>query len=381
MKNWCILLLAVVGLNSGCSLFGGRSATQTSDITENSANLRTANPTASASDGLLEFNSREGRGDFSKSIFVARDFLSVISRVPDFVPGQTQFSSALPRTRYGEILMEQLRQAGFAIVLGDNARLPALGYSIDLPSKQSPDVHTFYVSVGELQLKRSYEIFGDRIAPVSEMLMSGIDARSLRPLQTLVNRTANQAFGQTVDQTDVASASLKPRQILNTGALKSAPKTLANDQLGVQRINELARSDEDWDPLDANLYESRESVYQAMFTDSTRDYAEVSSQVLIFPNDSLVLGSANKNYLFELANRVRRSDDIVRVVGCSHGKSSLANGNENLAKGRAIRVREELLLAGVPDSSILHEACWANVHFDEELPRRGVVVIHLRPVG
>jgi len=338
LRIYSILLLIGIGVSGGC-------AVQNEPKLEPSPQP-TAVPDAQTPPdaGFDEFSRRDSNGDFSKSYFVVTDFMSVVSRVPDFTPGITRFSSPLPRTRYGEILMEALRQSGFAIVLGDATDVPALRYSIELPSEESPDIHTFFINLGGLELKRSYEIFGERIAPVSDMLMAGIDPGSLRPIDEPVD-----AFNS------------------------------AEESVGIERINELVTTNDDWDPLDVNLYETRESIYQPLFADSTRDYQDVSRQVLLFPNDSLVLGSANKNYLFSLAEQVKDSEDIIRLVGCSHGNTQLADGNEKLAKGRAIRVREELLLAGVPETAILHEACWANQHYDEEFPRRGVVVFHLRP--
>lgn len=383
MKICSILLLISMGLSSGCAVFTGRESLQTPETAEISQSIE-------ASQASDEFSRRDSAGDFSNSSFVANDFLSVVVRVPDFVPGETRFSSALPRTRYGEILLETLRQAGFAIVLGDAANVPALSYSIELPSEHSPDVHTFFVRLGTLELKRSYEIFGERIAPVSEMLMAGVDPAALRrlPAAQVVESDVEPSTFATTPQAEsflVESAALPtPSTVPSTvSSTVSSPVSLnsSSDDLGVQRVNELVNTDDDWSPLDVNLYETGESVYEPMFADATRDYESISTQVLIFPNDSLVLGNENKDYLFDLAEQVRETEDIIRVVGCSHGNSQLANGNEKLAKGRAVRVREELLLAGVDDSAILHEACWANVHFDETFPRRGVVVIHLRPQG
>jgi len=235
-----------------------------------------------------------------------------------------------------------------------------------MPSAQSPNVHTFFVSLGGLELKRSYEIFGERIAPVSKMLMAGINPATLRAVSRPLHSLNLSALGAPTSQPPELGLSYatRPQAQPVNGTLAPVPRSSA-EAIEVQRINELVSTDKAWDPLSVNMYETRESAYKSMFDDSDQRYDNVSSQILIFPNDSLVLGKQNKHYLFDLAERVRHSEDIVRVVGCSHGNTQLSNGNEKLAKGRAIRVKEELMLAGVEESAVLHEACWANVHFDE----------------
>lgn len=374
MNIYRILPLIGLSLMSGCSLL---SEPQPGKPTEPAPNAQTDASSALAN-GFDDFSLHDSSADFSRSYFVVNDFMSVVERVPDFIPGTTRFSSALPRTRYGEILLEALRQKGFAIVLGDTLNVPALRYTIELPVEHSPDVHTFFLSLGGLELKRSYEIFGERIAPVSDMLMAGIDPATLRPLKTaeVVRNTRS-----------IATTALEPTEPSPVAATDPGASTAlthsetpsAASGLSVQRINELVKKDKAWDPMDVNLYETGESVYEPMFADSTHEYENIAREVLVFPNDSLVLGDSNKRYLFELAEQVKQTDDVIRLVGCSHGKSQISDGNEKLAKGRAVRVREELLLAGVAESAVLHEACWANVHFDEKFPRRGVVVLHLRP--
>lgn len=354
MKIWSLFVLVCVCGSSGCAVFGGSSGDQ-NQIPESP----TVQPAA-------ELKSETFDESFSKSEFIANDFLNVIVRVPDFIPGRTQFTAALPRTRYGELLMEGIRQAGFAIVLGPSSELPRLSYDIDLPTSDPQNLHTFYVSVGSVHLKRSYEIVDDRIAPASQMLMAGLDFNDLRPM----------GVGVTSDR---GSQSIEP-DVGNAGFESSAgsqqPSGLS--ELKVPYLNRLLSEDTEWNPLGANMYESRSSVYEPLFADSTAQYTELSSRVLVFPNDSLVLGEVNKRYLLELVSQIHAGHDVIRIIGCSHGKTDLDEGNQRLARGRAIRVREELLHAGVDDAAILHEACWADEHFDDMMPRRGVVIMHLR---
>jgi len=96
--------------------------------------------------------------------------------------------------------------------------------------------------------------------------------------------------------------------------------------------------------------------------------------VLEFPNDSLRVLPQVRRTLTRMREEFQPATDYFSVVGCSHGKTDIENGNELLAVGRSKRVLEELIALGVPDERVLDEGCWAPVHFDGVMPRRGVRV-------
>lgn len=385
MKNPTSLLLLAACAVSGCATVGPDQPL--ADAIESTVPEVVVQRPAQTGGANLPSPTPNGDGsdkDFANSEFIANDFLSVIQRVPEFIAGQTSFSATLPRTRYGEILMEQLRQSGYTIVLGQSPELPALSYRVELPSGIEQNLHTFYVSVGKVHFKRSYEVVDNRIAPVTEMLMAGVDTNRLRPLTPSRQTGALSAARAPEPSQEVVVASatkppparLVPSPFAPDPAL--APSTGNSADVNAADLNRLLIADEDWNPLDSNLYLTVTSVYDPLFSDASNGYDEISSDVLIFPNDSLVLGKDNKNYLVVLAGKLQSDTDVIRVIGCSHGKTDVVEGNQKLARGRAIRVKDELVLAGVDDSAVLHEACWAPRHFDEVMPRRGVVVMHLR---
>jgi len=334
LKIWTSLLLVVASALSGCAANGPASpsisVTEVSEPAVQAPSSQTLdNGSAAASD------SEGGTPYFAKSVFIANDFLSVIRRVPDFVAGQSRFSATLPRTRYGEILMEQLRQSGYTLVLGEAAGLPELSYRVELPSDSAQNLHTFYVSVGKVHLKRSYEIVDDRIAPATEMLMAGVDTNLLLPLNS-EGQPALSAVPESIQTAPEPEGNL-------AGGTKQR-------RINVSDLNASLIADEQWNPLETNMFETLTSVYDPLFADAANNY-------------------------------VNPETDVIRVIGCSHGQSDLVEGNQKLAKGRAVRVRQELMLAGVEGASVLHEACWAPEHFDQVMPRRGVVIMHLREQG
>lgn len=119
------------------------------------------------------------------------------------------------------------------------------------------------------------------------------------------------------------------------------------------------------------------AIGHSNFASVTQDYDELKSTVLVFANNSLRLGLENKKTLGALAEQFDAQSDLFSLMGCSHGPSSRANGNEHLAISRANRVKEALILANVSAESILDEGCWAPMA-QEGLPARGVIVRMLR---
>ena len=58
-----------------------------------------------------------------------------------------------------------------------------------------------------------------------------------------------------------------------------------------------------------------------------------------------MLGERNKRLVRRAVEAFDPERDMFSIVGCSLGPTSIPNGNEALALGRANRVKEELLFA------------------------------------
>jgi len=118
-----------------------------------------------------------------------------------------------------------------------------------------------------------------------------------------------------------------------------------------------------------NMYETLESNYSTVFV----EYDDVLTTTLIFKNDSMRLGHKNKTVINEYVAQMNPDTDVLSVIGCSHGNTMINNGNSLLALGRASRVKEAFLFAGLNHDRILEEGCWAPRLFDA-MPSRGVVL-------
>lgn len=132
--------------------------------------------------------------------------------------------------------------------------------------------------------------------------------------------------------------------------------------------------------LSSKELEELDNMYytdQSNFADLFDKYEPVTRHDVIFANDSMNLGSAGKARVRAILPDYDPQTDIVSLIGCSHGKTSIESGNQTLALERVRRLQQELTNLGIDKENIFSEGCWAPVHFDE-FPRRGVVVSILR---
>ena len=336
-------------------------------------------------------------GNFSRSKLIAADFASTMVQLPELNPDNTIVSTARPSSRFGSLLLLALQNAGYDLRIGNQQSANWLEYDVNRDGASSLSgnpVFTFYVSSGQVKLKRSYEVDSVTIRPVSSMYVLGATAD-----QVVMD---NSIFLAPVETNDAAATIVKRSEIsddessmieLSAVPVLQAPIKQAIKQpvLAAQSANtstgettlvepitikkSVSSEGNDYSKI-PNMYETRVSIYQQQL----QDYGELDKQILLFPNDSLIMGKTNKLLLRKLENRFDPSTDIISVIGCSHGKTALKNGNAYLATQRAERVKEELVLVGIEPDKVLSEGCWANKHFDK-MPSRGVVVSHRRKVG
>lgn len=119
-----------------------------------------------------------------------------------------------------------------------------------------------------------------------------------------------------------------------------------------------------------NLFYGDESTFSSILD----SYEKIDRQIIVFGNDSMILGNTNKLLIDQFVEQRLGGDDIVGLVGCSNGPTALSIGNEGLALGRAKRVTQALLSRGVPREQVLDEGCWAPVNASDRFPSRGVVL-------
>jgi len=335
-----------------------------------------------------------------QSVLVARDLSGALSLLRGYSPRNTTLQLRPAKTRFGRSLEQALRARGYGIQgIPVNDTGPMLvSYEVEAFENSAGQSVGYRLRAGAVELAREYEIRGGRVFPMTGLSVKGVEI-ARQPLdQSIFDR--NRAASEEQEKQDRQSDGLllpnrHPLSNDNSAAseLTQRTKSLRERVFGVAdryklveamptRIDQVARqlSDEQATaPVTGALQKKRNvlELGRSNYASVTQDYDVLSADVLVFGNDSLWLGSDNKEILADMANQFDPETDVISLIGCSHGPSANPNGNEHLAVGRANRVKEELILANISAENILDEVCWATTAQDA-LPARGVIVRMLR---
>lgn len=322
---------------------------------------------------------------------VAQDFVHALAQMHD-LPAHASTISLLRAALSDDFtrhLQDSLQAAGYAVrwVGTDASREQGehlMQYRYEAEAADDVSHRGRYdVAVGSIELRRSYLIHRlAGVSPVSPLYIRGTDARHI------VLDDARFASAVTA-QADTLSAPLTapftaPDIAPEAGLSRAdeqrlAPRAVPDVPYTADPLRSLlpgtARQPALRLPLVAlsqieNVFELGESNYRKLLAGRQ----VIREQILTFPNDSLRLGEFNKGIIQQMVASYRPDTDLFSVIGCSLGPTRLKSGNAALALGRASRVREALLFAGVTPDRILDEGCWAGDSAGRAMPRRGVVL-------
>ncbi len=152
--------------------------------------------------------SAELTGNFSRSKLIAADFATTMVQLPELDPSTTIVSTSKPSSRFGSLLLLALQNAGYDLRIGNQESSNWLEYDVNRDGASSLSgnpVFTFYVSSGQVKLKRSYEVDSVTIRPVSSMYVLGATAD-----QVVMD---NSIFLVPLENNDVAEAVVKADEI------------------------------------------------------------------------------------------------------------------------------------------------------------------------
>ena len=313
----------------------------------------------------------EALGD-TQSTIVATDMVQTLSLLRGYSPKSTTLQLRPGKSGFSVNLEQALRNGGYGLqyIADDDSGPMLVSYEVETFENTSGQSVGYRVQVGTVELSREYEINNGRVFPMTGMSVKGVEAGSKKLDRTLFD---NQTVIVPVSKEKPFPDNPKTDgELLDDGwqQINTEPTSQSKSQPSEGSV----RSKADALPkIKKNMFETGKSN----FSDITSNYDVATEVVLVFPNDSMRIGSPNKSVLRKLADNFNNETDLVSVVGCSMGRTSIPNGNEFLAVGRANRVKEELIMGNVPTTSILDEGCWSPSK-DASVPARGVVVTHRR---
>jgi len=353
---------------------------------------------------------------------------SVLSFGPeDGNPSEIDARSINTGNSFGGALRSAAKSSGYEVITVDNPTGENyVSFSIaEFGDAVDGTTYTYDVSVGEIDLRRVYKPLDDGgIEPFQSMLVRGADVSQLLTDDSIfakldtstapltesphikvpyIKRDTTIAAASTAAKQDQQPDSKLPEPSDNTPGSIASIDTNAIEQTNAPMLDRpvsiaaplisdlpegvlegstaesgtVAQSLAGNEPVNGfktirkiNIAVTGESNYESLLADKK----DVAEEILIFGDDSYVLGVRNKQILGEMVNKFNPDTDVISVVGCSTGVTKIVNGNAALAIGRANRVKEALLYSGISHDKIFDEGCWSPQANSTPFPNRGVVV-------
>ena len=293
---------------------------------------------------------------------ISTNLVSTLVQIPSLQSGTATLQINDPKTPFGNAIVRALEDAGFGLqrVSADQGQ-NYVSYSKRVSETEAGMVTDYNLSVGKVNLRREYSLVGNLIYPSSLMTISGTD--SLRNIEL-----TDAIFAE---QGGINDAFISGVQFDG-----EPDPTLAVKTVDVREYDEI--------PLD------KRTPQNIVFDQARHHYFEMQAKrapppldsfdkyrrtVLIFDDDSTqTMGDANKQAVRQLVSEFS-DDDIMMVKACLD-----ADGQNDAAMNRAIRVEQELLGFGIPrESTFIAPCARASYRHSSDNSPTPVELVHYRP--
>ncbi len=292
----------------------------------------------------------------------------LISAIVQILPptSTTVQASIIPTSRVHKLVVQAMAQRGYGmrmVTADQGSMLVTTEYETRLTENNKSN-STIRIGIGPMFISRSYALTSDDVVqPISPFRLYGTRSAIDVASTYFGARTASQ---EPVSATEYAAPDPLRERL--------PALSLITPEL-VQRIAGSTPGSLDLTSLNSSQVE----VNNLFFSDSTfgsilDGHEQIEELIVIFPNDSIVMGNENRQLVQMFAEHFVEDHDLISVVGCSNGPTSSELGNAGLALGRGERVTDELITVGVPREKVLDEGCWAPIGGVKSLPSRGVVL-------
>lgn len=307
--------------------------------------------------------------DGADAVLVATDLVSVLMQTRELPPWSTTVQLGPERGAFGRALVDAFRGGGYGVqrVSIDQGQRFVRHERGRIESEAGATIR-YALGVGSLRVARDYRRVDGKLFPASVVRLEGAT-----PTRVIVNDDVyRQRGGETVFPSGVVflgedgeELARREREVRVTAGSARA----AGERIGAERF----------------LVQARAAIFLGDRLDASETVLEERSLVpfkqlvLRFPEpDSLALGADNKRALARLRAYFDERVDRFSLTGCSHGRSLLWDGTESDSLARSQRVKEELMIAGVPSARVREEGCFATRYADRLPPQAVVVTLERR---
>ena len=291
----------------------------------------------------------------------ATDLVSTLMQLPPLSPFSTTLQLSAPATPFAAALAATLRAAGYGIqrVSTDQGQRHVAA-AHERRRVDGRTLSTYSLRVGPVRLARDYVVADGAFAPAGAVRIEGVE-----PVRVIVNDDVHRQRGGELTfvsgvvfvAADGTVLERREREV----QVREASARAAGERVGAERFLVLAR---------ANLFLADRLASSAAPDGVFEPLLQIALRFR--ERGSLRLGDGNKRALARLRAAFDPATDRFVVSGCSHGRSLLWDGTESEALARSQRVKEELVIGGVPSARVREEGCFST-RYGDELPRDTVV--------
>lgn len=114
---------------------------------------------------------------YARSRLIAADFVSTLKNTKAFDDAEMVFTNPQPTSEFGDRFLQALSAAGYDHKWNDAPTSKALSFRIDKNKKLTMSgnrSYTFMVGIGDLEMKREYEVLARGVKPIGRMLVRGV---------------------------------------------------------------------------------------------------------------------------------------------------------------------------------------------------------------
>lgn len=268
---------------------------------------------------------------------VATNLVSALVQIPETNAISTQLQVSRPSSAFGNLIIRALEDAGYSIqhVSADQGQ-HYVRYGRRISETETGRVVDYDVEVGNVLLRREYITNDSGIFPSSLMSITGTQHAAYVQLDDNIfkEQGGNDLFISGIKTDDSTQ-----RTNITTVQVKDYDQT-PDDKRSKQEFI-LARA--------RHRLQGRTASYDDI---DLSDYDRARRTVLIFDSRTTnIMGRGNKRAISLLA-REYQTDDLYSVTACTD-----ADGEDDSALTRAVRVQEEFVSHGIKPSSVVFAPC------------------------
>ncbi len=268
---------------------------------------------------------------------VATNLVSALVQIPETNASSTRLQVSRPTSAFGNLIVRALEDAGYSIqrVSADQGQ-NYVRYGRRISETETGRVVDYDVGIGDVSLRREYITNSSGIFPSSLMSITGTQYAAYVQLDDDI---FSEQGGKDLFISGIKTDETEQRTMITTVQVKDYDQT-PDDKRSKQELV-LARA--------RQRLQGRTGSQNNIDLDS---YDRTRRTVLIFDSRTTnIMGRGNKRAISLLAREFQKQDLYV-VTACTD-----ADGEDDSALIRAVRVQEEFVSHGVEASSILFAPC------------------------